>query len=83
MAPHWIPPDPTGKLTRKLMKPCWMHPGVPVPALVAGEAAHVPRLWLDKPRSIHALPVLMIPMAPAGMGSWRMDAANDGDPLSL
>lgn len=70
-------------LTGKLMKACWTHPGVPVPAPVAAEAASVPRPWPDKPRSIHALPVLTVPMAPAGMGSWEMDPANDGDPLSL
>lgn len=71
-------------LTGKLMKSCRTHAGVPVPALVAGEAASVPRPWPDKPRSIHSLLVLMVPMAAAGMGSWGMDPVNDGgDPLSL
>lgn len=34
---------------------------------------------LDMPRSLHALPVLTVPIVPAGMGSWGMDSANDGD----
>lgn len=96
MAHHWISPGPTGKLsfmvlgssghilTGKLTKSCRTHAGVPVPALVAGEAASVPRPWPDKPRSIHSLLVLTVPMAAAGMGSWGMDPVNDGgDPLSL
>jgi len=65
------------------MKACWGHPGVPVPALVAGEAASVPGLCMDKARGIHTLAVLTVPTAPAGMGCWEMDPANDGDPLSL
>lgn len=69
-------------LTGKLMKACWTHAGVPVPALVAGEAASGPRPRPDKPRSFHTLPVLTGRLQ-QGWAPRGMDPANDGDPLSL